>query len=66
MHPFMAAELGRRFALERALREGLVPGVWAAAEVESAKAMARAISRRVKVGVTVEMTNGFFIRVLFD
>lgn len=31
MHPFMAAELGRRFDLGRALREGLVPGVWAAA-----------------------------------
>ncbi len=31
LHPFMAAELGRRFALDCALREGLVPGIWAAA-----------------------------------
>jgi predicted AAA+ superfamily ATPase len=31
MHPFMAAELGRRFDLDRALREGLVPGVFSAA-----------------------------------
>ncbi len=30
MHPFMAAELGRRFDLQRALTEGLVPGIWAA------------------------------------
>ena len=28
MHPFMAAELGTAYDLERALRDGLVPGVW--------------------------------------
>ncbi len=28
MHPFMAAELGERFSLARALRHGLVPLVW--------------------------------------
>jgi predicted AAA+ superfamily ATPase len=30
LHPFLAAELGDAFDLERALREGLVPLVWAA------------------------------------
>lgn len=30
MHPFMAAELGPRFEIQRALTEGLVPGIWAA------------------------------------
>jgi predicted AAA+ superfamily ATPase len=29
LHPFMAAELGPRFELVRALRHGLVPLVWA-------------------------------------
>jgi predicted AAA+ superfamily ATPase len=32
LHPFMAAELGERFSLERALRDGLLPIVWAAAD----------------------------------
>ncbi len=32
MHPFMAAELGDRFELEAALRDGLVPLVWDAAD----------------------------------
>jgi hypothetical protein len=32
MHPFMAAELGAEFDLDRALLEGLVPGVCRAAE----------------------------------
>lgn len=32
MHPFMAAELGSDFSLERALRFGLVPLVWNARE----------------------------------
>jgi len=30
LHPFMAAELGSKFDLRRALIEGLVPGIWAA------------------------------------
>jgi len=30
MHPFMAAEVGTAFGLERALRDGLVPAVWSA------------------------------------
>lgn len=30
LHPFMAAELGERFSFDRALREGLLPIVWAA------------------------------------
>jgi uncharacterized protein len=34
MHPFMAAELGDAFALQRALRIGLVPLVWNAEEPE--------------------------------
>jgi predicted AAA+ superfamily ATPase len=34
MHPFMAAELGKRFSLERALRHGLVPLVCRAADPE--------------------------------
>jgi predicted AAA+ superfamily ATPase len=32
LHPFMAAELGESFCLDRALRSGLVPLVWEAAE----------------------------------
>jgi len=32
LHPFMAAELGERFSLERALRDGLLPIVWAAGD----------------------------------
>lgn len=32
MHPFMAAELGASFSLERALRQGLLPLVWSAPE----------------------------------
>ena len=32
MHPFMAAELGAAFDLERALQQGLVPLVWNAAD----------------------------------
>ena len=32
MHPFMAAELGQSFSLERALRQGLLPLVWSATE----------------------------------
>ena len=32
LHPFMAAELGGRFDLDRALRQGLVPLVWDAAD----------------------------------
>jgi len=32
LHPFMAAELGERFDLDRALRVGLVPLVWQAAD----------------------------------
>ncbi len=34
MHPFMAAELGDSFQLQRALEIGLVPLVWSAAEPE--------------------------------
>lgn len=34
LHPFMAAELGAAFDLERALSLGLVPLVWSAAEPE--------------------------------
>lgn len=34
MHPFMAAELGAAFQLQRALEIGLVPLVWSAAEPE--------------------------------
>ena len=30
MHPYMAAELGSRFKLEKALKQGLLPVVWAA------------------------------------
>jgi predicted AAA+ superfamily ATPase len=36
MHPFMAAELGAAFDLQRALREGLVPLVWSAPDPEAA------------------------------
>lgn len=32
LHPFMAAELGDAFSMERALRQGLVPLVWSAAD----------------------------------
>jgi predicted AAA+ superfamily ATPase len=32
LHPFMAAELGKRFALEQALTLGLLPVVWGAAD----------------------------------
>ncbi|MCT0212075.1 AAA family ATPase [Synechococcus sp. CS-1326] len=34
LHPFLAAELGVEFSLERALRVGLVPLVWEAADAE--------------------------------
>jgi predicted AAA+ superfamily ATPase len=34
MHPFMAAELGQAFDLQRALTVGLVPLIWSAAEPE--------------------------------
>jgi len=30
LHPYMAAELGRRFSLDAALRNGMLPVVWAA------------------------------------
>jgi predicted AAA+ superfamily ATPase len=30
LHPYMAAELGRQFSLSRALRQGMLPLVWAA------------------------------------
>lgn len=36
LHPFMAAELGEGFELTRALRQGLVPLVWAASSPEEA------------------------------
>jgi len=36
MHPFMAAELGPAFDLQRALQLGLVPLVWSAPEPEAA------------------------------
>lgn len=36
MHPFMAAELGPAFDLQRALRLGLVPLVWSAPDPEAA------------------------------
>ena len=32
LHPFMGAELGPAFSLDRALRDGLLPLVWAAAD----------------------------------
>ena len=35
MHPYMAAELGSLFSLPKALRQGMLPLVWAAAEPES-------------------------------
>jgi len=34
MHPFVPAELGKRFDLEKALRFGLLPVVWDSAEKE--------------------------------
>lgn len=34
LHPYMAAELGERFDLARALRQGMLPVVWAAHEPE--------------------------------
>ena len=43
LHPFMAAELGERFDLGRALSHGLLPVVWEAADPAytlSARAMA--------------------------
>jgi len=30
LHPYLAAELGRRFSLTTALRQGMLPLVWAA------------------------------------
>lgn len=38
LHPFMAAELGRSFDLERAVGQGLVPLIWSAREPERALA----------------------------
>lgn len=35
MHPYMAAELGNRFGLATALRQGLLPVVWAADDPEA-------------------------------
>ena len=35
LHPFMAAELGEKFALDRALKQGLLPLVWASQDPES-------------------------------
>jgi predicted AAA+ superfamily ATPase len=35
LHPFMASELGSRFELETALRQGLVPVVWDSEKAES-------------------------------
>jgi predicted AAA+ superfamily ATPase len=37
LHPFMAAELGKAFNLERALDVGLVPLVWSAADAAGAR-----------------------------
>jgi predicted AAA+ superfamily ATPase len=34
LHPYMAAELGSRFDLQRALKQGLLPVVWASSEPE--------------------------------
>ena len=35
LHPYLAAELGSRFTLDTALRQGMLPVVWAAAEPDS-------------------------------
>jgi predicted AAA+ superfamily ATPase len=35
MHPYMAAELGSRFGLDKALRQGMLPVVWAADDPQS-------------------------------
>ncbi|MFI5358105.1 MAG: ATP-binding protein [Opitutales bacterium] len=32
LHPYMAAELGSRFSLSKALRQGMLPLIWAAAD----------------------------------
>lgn len=34
LHPFMAVELGTKFSLDRALRQGMLPLVWASADPE--------------------------------
>jgi predicted AAA+ superfamily ATPase len=52
LHPFMAAELGARFELARALREGLVPGIWAAAS--PAKTLAAYVALYVREEVKAE------------
>jgi predicted AAA+ superfamily ATPase len=35
LHPYLAVELGKRFALNAALRQGMLPLVWAAADPDS-------------------------------
>jgi predicted AAA+ superfamily ATPase len=58
LHPFMAAELGRRFTLDGALREGLVPGVWAA------KSPKRTLSAYVALYVREEVKSEGLVRNL--
>ena len=65
MHPFMAAELGDRFDLQRALRLGLVPLVWQAANPQAALDAYVALYLREEVQAEALVRNaGAFARFL--
>ena len=49
MHPYMAAELGSQFNLDKALRQGMLPVVWAADNPQAILESYNALSREVQV-----------------
>ncbi len=61
LHPFMAAELGAAFGLERALAQGLIPLVWDAASPEDALAgyVALYVKEEVQAEGLVRNLGGF-------
>jgi predicted AAA+ superfamily ATPase len=65
MHPFMAAELGDGFSLQRALKIGLVPLIWSAKEPEATLKAYASLYLREEVQAEALVRNiGAFARFL--
>jgi predicted AAA+ superfamily ATPase len=65
LHPYMAAELGSRFKLETALRQGLLPVVWAADDPAAVLKAYNALYLREEVQMESLVRNvGSFARFL--
>lgn len=65
LHPFMAAELGDQFRLERALQEGLIPLIWESPEPRIALKAYHALYLREEVQMEALVRNiGHFSRFL--